>query len=359
MPYFLISKKAFDKVSHRHLLLKLSCLNLDPSVLNWIREFLTHRRQFVVANSCKSPLSHVHSGVPQGTVLGPLLFSIYINDLPRNINSNIRLFADDCVLYHPITNVLHSSILQSDLNTIQEWCKDWLMSLNINKTFVMTFHRRKDYIANTYTLHNHPVAAANTTKYLGVHISSDLTWSLHIISITNSANRVLGYLRRNLASAPASTKLTAYKTLVRPKLEYANAIFDPHQANLSTMLESIQNRASRFIISNYSTNISVSAVKSQLNLPHLASRRKVSRLCLYHRFFHSLPPGNAFIRPVHRTSRHSHPNAVYPVRPKTKTFQKSFFLQTAQDWNDLPAHIAMSSQFAQFKTAVKSHILSL
>lgn len=108
--------------------------------------FLTNRKQFVYANNLTSSVSSVLSGVPQGTVLGPLLFLIYINDLPFTVTSAIRLFADDCVLYRPINTVADVSALQEDLFHIQDWCATWLMSLNVSKTVHISFHRRPNYI---------------------------------------------------------------------------------------------------------------------------------------------------------------------------------------------------------------------
>lgn len=258
---FLDFEKAFDKVPHKRLFLKLSRLNLDPAVLNWIKNFLTNREQFVYANQASSSRCHVASGVPQGTVLGPLLFLIYINDLPNNISSSIRLFADDCVIYRPIKDLNDSCILQNDLLIIEAWCRNWLMTLNINKTSVVSFHRRKYYPAPAYFIFGSKLSPVDSYRYLGINITPDLNWTPHITNICNEANKVLGYLRRNLRLAPPPVKRLAYLTLLRPKLEYACTVWDPHQSNLSKMLESIQNRAARFIYSDYSRHSSVTNLK--------------------------------------------------------------------------------------------------
>lgn len=354
---FLDFEKAFDKVSHQRLFLKLSRLNLNNLVFNWICEFLTNRQQFVYANNHCSSLSTVSSGVPQGTVLGPLLFLIYINDLPNNISSNIRLFADDCVIYRPIRSTNDSATLQSDLSLVQSWCEKWLMSLNIQKTCVLSIHRRPAYSPAKYSIFNSEITPVSSCKYLGITITSDLTWSSHVMNIINDANRVLGYLRRNLRLAPPSVKLLTYLTLVRPKLEYACAVWDPHQITLTNTLESIQNRAARFIYSDYSYLTSVTELKSRANLADLVSRRKFHRLCLFHRFYHSIHLNQAFI-PAHRLScRLSHSKAVYPARAHTAAHHSSFFLQTSRDWNDLPSDAVHHSCITHFKEAIAQIIL--
>lgn len=133
---FLDFPKAFDKVNHALLLHKLSVLNIDSAVINWIRAFLTSRVQFVTANDANSSLVPVDSGVPQGSVLGPLLFLIYINDLPTNVSSKICLFADDCVLYRKVTDTADISLIQEDLNNITKWCRLWRMELNVKNVKV-------------------------------------------------------------------------------------------------------------------------------------------------------------------------------------------------------------------------------
>lgn len=201
---FLDFEKAFDKVPHHRLMTKLSLLNLDPFVLSWINNFLTDRKQFVVINTARSQISPVLSGVPQGTVLGPLLFLIYINDLPRCISNNIRLFADDCVIYATISSHEDQIALQTDLTAVKNWCHKWQMSLNISKCRSVSFHRRTNPLVYNYTLHNSFLQLASSYKYLGIHISSDLSWTLHINHVISTARRSLGYIQRTLKFAPAT-----------------------------------------------------------------------------------------------------------------------------------------------------------
>lgn len=265
---------------HKLLLYKLSKLNLDHNVLKWIESFLANRSQFVTANGHDSPHSDVQSGVPQGSVLGPLLFLIYINDLPSAITSDVHLFADDCVILREITNEYDISLLQADLNNVSEWCRLWRMELNINKCKFLRVSRSNDNLP-VYYLNNVALESTNSYKYLGLHITSKLTWNHHVEYIINQANRLMGYLRRNFSHAPSPLKLLLYKTLLRPKLEYAAAIWDPYHENLIHSLELIQNNATRFILWNYYRGASVSSMKSNLGLQPLATRRKISRLSFF------------------------------------------------------------------------------
>lgn len=339
---FLDFEKAFDKVPHGRLLIKLSRLNIHPCVLSWIRGFLTNREQFVYANSHSSSLTPVLSGVPQGTVLGPLLFLIYINDLPCNISSHIRLFADDCVVYRAVTNPSDHLALQNDLSRIQNWCTTWLMSLNVAKTVLMSIHRRRNYVIPNYSINNTQIATTDSFKYLGVYISRDLTWTCHVNHIINSANRTLGYLRRNLFLAPPSIKQLAFLTFVRPKLEYAEAIFDP---TTITLLKPSSRSEPRDTI--YPVNLFIQykhlGTKSQINLPSLASRRRIARLNLFHKFFHSLPFDNPYIKRAHRIARTSHSNTVYPHKPIPLLFSNHFFCAQHETGMACPPKLPLSS----------------
>lgn len=203
---FLDFAKAFDKVSHKFLLFKLSKLNIDPSVLSWIKCFLTNRSQYVCANETNSSLSPVTSGVPQGSVLGPLLFLIYINDLPLCVSSSISLFADDCVIYREITNDSDVTLLQCDLCAVSEWCNLWKMTLNTNKCKSMRVSRRNTS-PSPYSISNNLLESVTSYKYLGVHITSNVSWKLHTDHIIANANSMLGYLKRAFISGRIVKKL--------------------------------------------------------------------------------------------------------------------------------------------------------
>lgn len=203
---FIDFAKAFDKVPHNLLLLKLASLKLDPPVLQWTTSFLNNRSQFVYANDVSSPVSPVTSGVPQGTVLGPLLFLIFINDLPQAVSSSIRLFADDCVIYRKITDPADVLALQNDLDYITTWCTTWQMSLNTNKCKHMRFSRSVYSSIPNYYLGGSLLQHTESYKYLGVHLTSNLSWSTHINFTVRSANRKLGYIRRNFRETTVSLK---------------------------------------------------------------------------------------------------------------------------------------------------------
>lgn len=354
---FLDFQKAFDTVSHRLLLLKLSMLNIDSNTLRWIECFLSNRTQHVTANDHDSRNCSVISGVPQGSVLGPLLFLIYINDLPSSITSTIRLFADDCVIYRIITNSHDSSLLQSDLDNITSWCSLWSMKLNIGKCKIMRISRGStDCTSPVYSISNFLLSSVNTYKYLGVHIDNNLTWNNHVSYVINNANRTLGFLRRNFSLAPVSLKLLLYKTLVRSKLEYASSIWDPHSCSLVNALEAIQNRSARFIVANYSRTASISSIKNSLDLPTLSNRRKQARLCLFHKIFFMNPEikGTLFSSPSYVSSRIDHNFKVHVPLCHTNIYFHSYVPKTSSEWNHLPASIASNPDHASFKTAISN-----
>ena len=205
--------KAFDKVPHRRLLYKLDYYGIRGSTHKWITSWLSGRFQKVVLDGQASDPVPVLSGVPQGSVLGPVLFLIFINDLPENIRSSVRLFADDCVLYRNIEYPTDCQILQDDLNSLAQWEADWQMKFNVAKCHSMrvTRHPPDKHIHFEYTLHQQRLEQAQSAKYLGITISDDLDWGQHISEISSKATKTLGFLRHNLAFAPRHTKEVAYK----------------------------------------------------------------------------------------------------------------------------------------------------
>ena len=228
---------------HRRLLGKLSHYGINGPILRWIGAFLEDREQGVVVEGRRSPSARVLSGVPQGTVLGPLLFLIHINDLPSVVHSQVRLFADDCLMYRPIYSVDDQSALQRDLSSLERWGDTWGMKFNAKKCQIITLARGRRPFIHFYTLCNHILESVSDAKYLGILVSNDLSWSPHINSVFNRANSTLGVLQRYLRRCPAPLKETAYITLVRSTMEYAAPIWDPHLSKDSHMLENIQRRA--------------------------------------------------------------------------------------------------------------------
>jgi ribonuclease P/MRP protein subunit RPP40 len=185
--------------------------------------FLPGCKQRVSVDGERSDLCSVASGVSHGTVLGPVLFLIFINDIANNIDSKIRLFADDCLLYRDIRTRQDQNILQWDLNTLHQWSQLWQMQFHVSNCYAMrlTSTRNKKLTCN-YTMDGQALTETMSTPNMGVQLSHNLKWNNHTNVITYKANRMLGFIRRNLNNTPQTVRETAYKTLVRPRLEYCS-----------------------------------------------------------------------------------------------------------------------------------------
>ena len=212
--------KAFDTVPHQRLLHRLLAYGIGGTTYKWLKSFLIGRYQRVQINGCHSHWLHVTSGVPQGTVLGPLLFLIYINSLTENINSNIRLFADDCIIYREITTINDNNILQNDLNTLCKWEKDWQMNFNKSKCHVMHITNKRKPLTHQYNMSGIILSTVAEYPYLGISIQNDLKWTSHINKICSKANKTLGLLKRNINKCTRETKNLAYFSFLRLNMHH-------------------------------------------------------------------------------------------------------------------------------------------
>ena len=244
--------KAFDTVPHKRLLAKLHHYRIDHQVCAWIQSWLTQRTQSVVVDGVSSPPVRVLSGVPQGTVLGPLMFLLYINDIATGISSPLRLFADDCLLYQTIKSIEDSIILQKDLELLSQWTTVWQMKFNISKCIVIRCTRSLTPFQYDYKLSDITLSTNEQHPYLGILLHKALSWSGHITNIANKASRIFNFLRRNLSKCSPTVKASSYLTLVHPIMEYAASVWDPyHLKNIQT-LEKVQRRAARWVMNDYS-----------------------------------------------------------------------------------------------------------
>ena len=222
--------KAFDKVDHNGLMLKLKNVGLSASLLNWCYSFLFNRTQRVVVEGAVSACMPVQSGVPQGTVLGPLFFLIYINDISLNLTpgTEIRLFADDSLLYRRINTHNDTVILQKDLDQLQTWEEKWKMEFHPQKCQLLRVTNKKKIIKENYKIHDVTLEETDAAKYLGITIDNQLRWKHHYSNTLKKANGILEFLRRNIHSCPSTVKENCYKVLVRPILDYGCCVWDLH-----------------------------------------------------------------------------------------------------------------------------------
>ena len=290
-------------------------------------------------------------------VLGLILFLIHINDLPLTVSSQVRLFADDCLLYRQIHSLQDQLQLQQDLKSLEKWADDWGMSFNAKKCYIMTIRKKTTFF---YKLNDHILETVSSIPYLGVKISEDLKWSEHIGTITKKASSTLGFMRRNLRSCPTDCRRAAYFCLVRSKLEYSASVWDPYYQTDIDRIEQIQRRAARFICNDYKSRHegAVTNMLDTLQLQPLQERRKHLRLALLFKISQGLMPSlpeNKFLTKADPNKRQVKPKSFKDFQAKniiakqtrlnnncfqvkeyaTAQREHSFFIRTAIEWNSL------------------------
>ena len=308
---------------------KVNCLvRIGGKTFKLISAFLCYRQQRVAVNGVKSDWAPVVSGVPQGTVLGLLLFSLHIMS-----ESEIRPFAD-CVCYREIKEKEDTLKLQRDNGRLGNWARKMGMRFHPVKCNMMQLTRKhSNKIQASFTLEGTVLENVDNGKYLGVTVTSDLRWNTHISNICTNANRTLGFLRRTLFSCPQSEKEAAYKQMLRPIMEYGNSVWDPYTDKLQEELEKVQNRAARFVTRNYVYETgSMTGILGRLKWESLKKRRKDNRLILLYKGLKGKAriPTDDLI-PKTRRSRNQHSLAFQIPSASKDVYKYSFFPQTIRD----------------------------
>ena len=345
--------RAFDTVPHERLIGKLAHYGVQGQTNDWIRAFLTDRKMQVVVDGETSTSAPVLSGVPQGTVLGPLLFLIYINDMPDVVSEGtfIRLFADDCLAYRHIKTEEDQTVLQGDLDKLHEWTIKWGMRFNPGKCQIMHLARTKPR-TKFYELSNVLLETVDSAKYLGVVVSNDLQWHKQVCAVAKRANSALHLIARNLHDCPRATRALAYTTLVRPKMEYSASVWDPHLKGDIDTLERVNRRAARMVFNKgwREQDVSVSALLSELGWQTLADRRENQRLTMLYKISHGLVavPPTRLIKPSRSTRGHSRKYQV--ISTTLDRVKNSFYPRTIPQWNRLSNDTVNAQSLELFKT---------
>ena len=347
--------KAFDTVPHRPLLQKLKDLNVHSYILKWLTNYLSFRYQYVCVDSYSSDVLPVYSGVPQGSVLGPLLFIVYVNDITMIPLSDgtISLYADDILLYRPIYTHNDYHLLQGDVNNICTWADINNLKFNSTKCKYMIISRKKQPTipVSPLLINDCCLERVKSYKYLGVWITSTLNWSTHISEICTKARRQVGIIfRKFYGHASSSTLLQLYLTFVRPHLEYAVPVWDPHQQGLSYSLERVQKFALRMCMRDW--NADYATLLQSCNLSTLASRRRYLKLCFLYRVIQGefdFPGAPIARRNLSLNLRNN--SAFLLLRPPTcsSAHQFSFFPHTIELWNSLPPSVHSCDSLSSFK----------
>ena len=244
--------KAFDLVPHPELIEKLEANGFKGKILDWIKAFLSERKQRVVLDGFSSEWMDVLSGVPQGSVLGPLLFIIFINDLPNGLSVFCKLFADDSKLMSVIRNLKDREELQENINKVIEWTKRWKMDLNLSKCKIMHIGKKNNDQEHFYSFDVddnllYLIENSDSERDLGILLQSDLKWDNHISNIIHRANFILGKLKNSFTNWDARTFKLLFTSFVRPLLEYGSVAWCPYKKQDIKRLEKVQRRATKLV----------------------------------------------------------------------------------------------------------------
>ena len=307
--------------------------------------------QCVNVDGAKSEWKNVLSGIPQGSVIGPLLFVIFINDMPESVKYNIcKLFADDCKLYGTVNT---DNLLQFDLSMLEKWSTQWQLPFNATKCKVMHFgyHNTK----HAYHLNNHQLEVASSQKDLGVIIDDNMKFHTHSSAAAKKANQILGVIKKSYRTRDAKTMTTLYKSMVRPHLEYGNAIWGPFYKGDIRIIEAIQRRATKLIPQLCDKPYEYRL--RYLKLPSLAHRRRRGDMIQMYKIINRLVriDSEKLFTPARSGVIRGHAQKVFKHHAIKLTRSNSFSQRVVNDWNGLPNEVVSASSLNTFKNRLDNH----
>ena len=355
---FLDYQKAFDRVPHRRLIRKLHGYGIQGKLLNWIREFLSCRTQQVVVGNGQSSWSQVTSGVPQGSVLGPVLFLIYVNELPTVIQSSSKMFADDTKVYRSIKTPDDSRKLQEDLNALEKWSADWLLKFNSSKCRVM--HCGSRNIKANYVMRNSEgdeaiLEKTALEKDLGVTVSDNLKPTNHCTKAANKATSALRLLKKTFSNLNTKNFTVLFTTYVRPDLEYCLKVVGPYMKQDVEALEKVQRRATRLVAQV--RGLTYEERLRKLQLPSIKERALRGDLIeTYKVLTKKLEVDPSMFFEVDEESKTRGHTLKLKKRRSVSWLRSNFFSnRVVTAWNKLPREVVQAETINKFKNRLDQH----
>ena len=344
--------KAFDRVWHDGLIFKLQTIGISGTLLTWFKSYLSGRKQRVVIEGKFSPWGSIGAGVPQGSVLGPLLFLIYINDITENTKSNIKLFADDTTLYVSFENIEEATAqLDDDLSTIRDWANQWIVSFNPTKTKSLLVTLKRNLVPPPLHFDGQRLDEVKCHKHLGIHLNSTLTWKDHITYIAENTNKKLNILSSLSHTLDRKTLLVMYNSFIRPCLEYGNILWSNCTDEEDEILESVQRRAAR-IISGAIIRTNSLNLYQEVAFETLKTRRERNMLLFFHKIAYGTAPNYLIeLLPATRDNRYNlRRQHDFPlIKCRINKYQNSFIPKAITLWNRQDAHLKTIADYDTFK----------
>ncbi|MCG7879037.1 MAG: endonuclease/exonuclease/phosphatase family protein [Candidatus Thiodiazotropha taylori] len=354
--------KAFDRVWHKGLLYKLNRVGITGSLLSWFTNYLSYRSQRVVLPGASSSWKPIRAGVPQGSILGPLLFLVYINDIVNDIHCSIRLFADDTSLYIIVENPIEAAqLLNADLERIHQWANQWLVSFNPAKSEALLLSRKLNKPNHPQvTMNNQAITEVNTHKHLGLIFSNDCTWHDHLDEVRSKAWKRINVMRRLKFLLDRKSLQTIYFSFIRPLLEYADVVWDNCTQYEANELEKIQIEAAR-IVTGATRLVSLNNLYTETGWETLASRRHKHKIIAFYKMYHGISPAYlSSLLPSTIGENVSYnlrnPNNLRTIQSHSQLYYNSFFPSAVRTWNTLPEETRHCTTTASLKHHLNENI---
>jgi ribonuclease P/MRP protein subunit RPP40 len=349
--------RAFDSVSLPKLLQKLAAYGISGDCINWLRSFLLDRTMCVrINNVCSNTISQL-SGVPQGSVLGPICFVMYINDLSKCVKySKLKLYADDVKLYFCFHCDNWSDLLQKDLDAIAEWAKTWQLNISISKTYILHIGVRNPH--NLYNINGVNITAMNTVKDLGVHVTSDLSWSVHVNEVAKKANKVANVILHAFKCHNVDLYMSAFVTYIKPILDYCCYVWNPVLCRDIDGVENVLRAYTRRVFYKCGLpRVSYAERLKTLGLLSIERSRFVSCLTMFYNIYNKFVCCNIlnnFTSSEYMLSLRGHNKRLMIPFCRSSIRKNYFTYRFLRVWNELPVSVVSTNISKAFANNVNN-----